>query len=47
MRWRDRNLDPSLAVQALQAARAHFNPGAVVDAGAAPSGFTPWTPAAQ
>lgn len=47
MRWRDRNLDPSLAVQALQAARTHFTPGAVVDAGAAPSGFTPWTPAAQ
>jgi murein DD-endopeptidase MepM/ murein hydrolase activator NlpD len=42
MRWRDRNLDPSLAVQALAAARAHFKVGAPVDAGAAPSGFTPW-----
>jgi len=45
MRWRDRNLDPSLAVAALETARTHFQPGAVVDPGAAPSGFTPWTPA--
>lgn len=45
MRWRDRNLDPSLAVSALETARTHFHPGAVVDAGAAPAGFTPWTPA--
>jgi murein DD-endopeptidase MepM/ murein hydrolase activator NlpD len=44
MRWRDRNLDPSLAVQALQVARAHFTPGATIDAGAPPAGFTPWAP---
>ncbi len=47
MRWRDRNLDPSLAVQALLAARAHFTPGLAPDPGAAPSGFTPWTPIPQ
>lgn len=47
MRWRDRNLDPSLAVQALAAARAHFNAGPPPDAGAPPTGFTSWTPPSQ
>jgi len=45
MRWRDRNLDPSLAVQALATARASFAAGAPLDPGAAPPNFTPWTPA--
>lgn len=45
MRWRDRNLDPSLAVQALATARAAFAAGAPVDPGAPPPNFTPWTPA--
>jgi murein DD-endopeptidase MepM/ murein hydrolase activator NlpD len=47
MRWRDRNLDPSLAVQALAAARAHFNAGPPPDAGAPPTGFTSWMPPSQ
>lgn len=47
MRWRDRNLDPSLAVQGLSVARAHFNTGPQIDAGAAPTGFTAWAPPAQ
>ncbi len=46
MRWRDRNLDPSLAVQALSTARATFANGAPRDPGAAPPNFTPWTPTA-
>lgn len=46
MRWRDRNLDPSLAVQALSTARATFANGAPLDSGAAPPNFTPWTPVA-
>jgi murein DD-endopeptidase MepM/ murein hydrolase activator NlpD len=45
MRWRDRNLDPSLAVQGLATARATFAVGAPLDPGAAPPNFTPWTPA--
>jgi hypothetical protein len=44
MRWRDRNLDPSLAVQGLAAARATFAAGPAIDPGAAPPNFTPWTP---
>lgn len=44
MKWRERNIDPSLAVQALATARAHFGVGAPIAAGAAPTGFTPWTP---
>ena len=47
MRWRDRNLDPSLAVQGLAVARAHFGGGPQIDAGAAPTGFTAWAPPAQ
>ncbi len=45
MRWRDRNLDPSLAVQAMAEARTHFGGGPPLDPGAAPPNFTPWTPA--
>ncbi|MDX2234188.1 MAG: M23 family metallopeptidase [Hyphomonadaceae bacterium] len=45
MRWRDRNLDPALAVQALATARTHFANGALLDAGAAPPNYTPWSPA--
>lgn len=44
MRWRDRNLDPSLAVQGLATARATFSAGPPLDPGAAPPNFTPWTP---
>jgi murein DD-endopeptidase MepM/ murein hydrolase activator NlpD len=47
MRWRDRNLDPSLAVQALSTARATFANGAPLEPGAAPPNFTPWSPAAS
>jgi len=47
MRWRDRNLDPSLAIHGLAVARAHFGAGAAVDPGAAPAGFVQWTPAAE
>ena len=46
MRWRDRNLDPSLAVQGLAIARASFANGAPLDSGAAPPNFTPWASAA-
>jgi murein DD-endopeptidase MepM/ murein hydrolase activator NlpD len=46
MRWRDRNLDPSLAVQALASARTELGVGPALDAGAAPPNFTPWTPGA-
>lgn len=45
MRWRDRNLDPSLAVQGLAQARATFALGPPVEAGAPPPNFTPWSPA--
>lgn len=45
MRWRDRNLDPSLAVAALATARAHFANATPLDPGPAPTGFAPWTPA--
>lgn len=44
MRWRDRNLDPSLAVIALNTARETFVLGGALSPGAAPVGFTPWTP---
>ena len=47
MRWRDRNLDPSLAVHGLAVARAHFGVAPVIDPGAPPSGFAPWTQAVQ
>lgn len=47
MRWRDRNLDPSLAIQGLAAARAHFGGATVIDPGAPPTGFVQWTPVAQ
>ena len=47
MRWRDRNLDPSLAVHGLAVARAHFGAAPVIDPGAPPSGFAPWTQAVQ
>jgi murein DD-endopeptidase MepM/ murein hydrolase activator NlpD len=45
LKWRDRNLDPSLAVQALAAVRRDFALGAPTATGDAPAGFTPWTPA--
>jgi murein DD-endopeptidase MepM/ murein hydrolase activator NlpD len=47
MRWRDRNLDPSLAIHGLAVARAHFGAATVIDPGAAPSGFVQWAPVAQ
>lgn len=47
MRWRDRQLDPSLAVQALATARASFANGAPTPTGAAPPNFTPWSPPAS
>lgn len=46
MRWRDRNLDPSLAVEGLAIARAHWGGRTVVDPGAAPTGFVQWAPPA-
>jgi murein DD-endopeptidase MepM/ murein hydrolase activator NlpD len=47
MKWRERNIDPSLAVQALSNARAHFGVGAPIATGAAPTGFTAWAPSAN
>ncbi|MDZ4776127.1 MAG: M23 family metallopeptidase [Alphaproteobacteria bacterium] len=44
MRWRDRNLDPSLAIKGLAIARAHWGGRTVVDPGTAPSGFVQWAP---
>lgn len=43
MRWRDRNLDPSLAVSALATARSTFAAGPPLNPGAPPPNFTPWT----
>jgi murein DD-endopeptidase MepM/ murein hydrolase activator NlpD len=44
MKWRDRNIDPSLALYALNGARETLGVGASIPTGAAPVGFTPWTP---
>jgi murein DD-endopeptidase MepM/ murein hydrolase activator NlpD len=43
MKWRDRNLDPSLAIKGLADARAYFALGAAPAVGAAPTGFVQWT----
>lgn len=46
MRWRDRNLDPSLAILGLARAREHFGATTAIDPGASPAGFVQWTPPA-
>jgi murein DD-endopeptidase MepM/ murein hydrolase activator NlpD len=43
MKWRDHQLDPSLAIQGLAIARAQFVGGPAISAGAPPAGFVPWS----